>query len=250
MRLENYIVHERPQVPPRLATDLSNLGVGALLHDIGKLSLPEEERFFKMTGQDGGTPEWRKHPEVGYEMVHGSLDPGAAQVILNHHQHFDGSGFPESKSQNYPGGEQKGLLEREIHIFCRITTAANRLDDFRYLADGEQVPMVVALKRMRNPGYTKWFDPEVLEVLEQSIPPFPPGQQATLNNGQLVVVTEVNDSAPCRPVVRPIDPDLATDTEAEKKLEETIKEGDIDLLVRTELYIEKVGDMDVSKYLY
>ena len=89
MRLESYLVQERPRLPSHLATDLTPLGVGCLLHDIGKMNLPEELLDFHLTGQDRGDPLWQSHTEAGFEMVQGGLDPTAAQVVINHHQHFD-----------------------------------------------------------------------------------------------------------------------------------------------------------------
>ena len=71
MRLENYLVHERHRLPVHLATDLTQLGVGCLLHDIGKLNFPEELQNFRLTAQDRGEPEWQKHTEAGFEMVQG-----------------------------------------------------------------------------------------------------------------------------------------------------------------------------------
>lgn len=254
MRLENYLIHERPRLPIHLATDLTQLGVGCLLHDIGKLSFPEELQNFRMTARDRGEPEWQKHTEAGFEMVQGGLDPSAAQVVLNHHQHFDGSGFPPRK--DVPGivGQSESLKENDIHIFCRIAAIADRFENFRHLPDGTMVPTVVALKRLKNPGYTKWFDPRIIDVFHETVPPFALGEQVVLNNGQTVVVTELNEKQPCKPTVRPIDLEKAENikkTANQKEQEETKAEvQDISLAVRTDLHIAKVGDFDVTHHLF
>jgi len=250
IHLENYLVHERPKLPSHLATDLTQLGVGCLLHDIGKLSLPEELQNFRITAQDRGDPEWQKHTEAGYEMVQGGLDPTAAQVVLNHHQHFDGSGFPDRKPVFGDAQRLEPLQSDDIHIFCRIACIADRFEGFRKLHDGNIAPSVIALKRMRNPGYKKWFDPQVYAAFEQTVPPFAPGDQVVLNNGQSVVVTELNPAYPCRPIVRPIDLALAEDPNKNKKVEETIEESDINLALRGDLFIQKVDEFDVTEYLF
>jgi len=250
IHLENYLVQERPKLPCHLATDLTQLGVGCLLHDIGKLSLPEELQSFHLTAQDRGDPAWQDHTEAGFEMVQGGLDPTAAQVVLNHHQHYDGSGFPPRKPVLGDANRLEPLQSDDIHVFCRIACIADRFESFRKLPDGDISPSVVALKRMYNPGYKKWFDPRVFSAFEQTVPPFAPGDQVELNNGQLVVVTEFNLNFPCRPIVRPIDLSLAEDPDKSKKVEETVEENDINLALRGDLFIKKVGEFDVTDYLY
>jgi HD-GYP domain-containing protein (c-di-GMP phosphodiesterase class II) len=248
MRLENYLVRARQTLPAGIAADLTYLGVGCLLHDIGKLQLPEELRNFHLTAQNRGNPLWQQHTEIGIEMRRGGLDALSAQVVLNHHQHFDGSGFPVRKA--LPGSDELVLPLHgdEIHVFCRIACVVDRYDGFRHLPDGTVAPNVVALKRLKNPGYAKWFDPEIYQAFTTAMPAFTLGEQVLLNNGQTVVVTEINQSEPCRPIVRPIDP--AKSTDPGKKDDQTENTPDINLLTRRDLYVAKVGDFDVTPYLH
>lgn len=249
LRLESYLLRSRPNLPPLMALDLTQLGVGAMLHDMGKLRLPEEIRHFRISAQDMGTPEWQQHTEAGFEMIKGGLDACAGQVVINHHQHHDGSGFPFRKCM--PGSDIPNLTLRgdEIHIFCRITSVADRFEGFRYMPDGTKAPTVVALKRMKNPGYAQWFDPTVYQAFTEAMPAFAPGEQVILNDGTIVVVTEINDDHPCRPVVRPIDPEKALDPEQKNEVAED-DTNDIDLSQHSELHVAKVGDFDVTPFLH
>ena len=248
IRLEGYLMKERAR--SRIAgNDLTPLGVGALLHDIGKMDFPEEMRSFRLTAQDMGSPEWQAHTEVGLDLVHNGLDPTAAQVVLNHHQHFDGSGFPCRKSSIGCGPLDRALTENQIHIFCRIVTLADRFDNFRFLPNGQQVPTVMALKRLKNPGYIKWFDPVVYQAFLEAVPPFPPGEQITLDGDELCVVKEVPRETPYRPVVCPIDLNDAIINGASKQIPEDALEKnsdeeteDIKLALQPERKIVKVGD--------
>lgn len=254
LRLETYLVHERPRIPTHQASDLTYLGVGCMLHDIGKLKLPEELRKFQLTAHDKGAPEWQAHTEIGLDMIRGGLPRIAAQVVINHHQHFDGSGFPPRHSE-VEGIDPKPLSGKDIHIFCRIATIADRFESFRHLPDGGIAPNVVALKRMQREGYRKWFDPEVFSAFLQTVPAFTPGDQVVLNDGQVVVVTEVNASAPCRPIVRPIQLELAykkpeKPADSGPKSEEKPAIEDINLNLHPELHIAKVGELDVTPYLF
>ena len=249
IRLESYLIHERPKLPAQLAYNLTQMGVGCLLHDIGKLSLPEEMRSFRLTAQDRGDSLWQKHTEAGYEMIQGGIDPSTAQVILNHHQHFDGSGFPPRKENPLLASERVPLQGKEIHIFCRIASLANRFDGFRYLPDGRKAPSIVALARLKKPGYKKWFDPVIFDAFLETVPPFTPGEQVLLNNGQIAVITELNIKHPCHPTVRPIDLSLAQNQKT-KKHDYEIEEKDINLSQRADLYITQIDGFDITEYLY
>jgi len=249
IRLEAYLIHERPKLPVHLANDLTQMGVGCLLHDIGKLTLPEEKQNFRLTAQDRGDSLWQKHTEAGFEMIKGGLDPSAAQVVLNHHQHFDGSGFPPRKETPLLATDPVPLKENEIHIFCRIASLADRFDGFRYLPDGRKAPSLVALTRLNKPGYKKWFDPVVFDAFIETVPPFTPGEQVLLSNGQTVVITELNKKHPCRPIVQPIDLSLAQNLNTKKDRDEK-EEKSINLSLRTDLHITQIDGFDITDYLY
>ena len=248
MRLENYLIQERTHISTHLAVNLTSLGVGALLHDIGKLALPEELRAFHLTAQDRGDPIWQSHTEAGFDMIKDHLDPSAAKIALDHHQHFDGSGFPLRKAPTGFTEKLFPLQGKEIHIFCRIATLADRYENFRHLPNDCVAPAVVALHRIHNPGYTKWFDPVVFKAFIESVPPFAPGEQVVLNNNQQVVITELNEKFPYRPIVRPIDLSLAAFQENSNPASVT-EDGDIDLSSRLDLQIAQVGNFEMAEYL-
>ncbi|MBN2063546.1 MAG: HD domain-containing protein [Sedimentisphaerales bacterium] len=279
LRSENQLLKARSNMNAQQAKDLTSLGTGCLLHDMGKTLLPEELQTFRISAMDLGSAEWQKHTEIGYDMLKAGLDPVAAQVIVNHHQHYDGSGFPKRKQLNGTGAPFFPLKGTEIHIFCRIACLANYFDSFRYLPDGRTAPTVVALKRMKKPGYASWFDPELYRIFTKAMPAFSPGEQVTLNDGRNVVVIQVNDDYPCKPIVRPINLDDALSPAArEQKEKQPIAEDkpaeptavpaeqqaaqedaedkndpskfDIDLSQDSRYFIQKVGEFDVSSFLH
>lgn len=249
MQLESYLIMERSWVPPRLASDLTALGVGCLLHDIGELSVPEEYRNSHVTAQDMGDPQWQEHTEVGFEMIKAGLDPAAAQVVLNHHQHFNGSGFPKRKSMPGQPEIMKPLSGKDIHVFCRIASIVDRFDGFRHMPDGSVAPVVVALKRLKNPGYRDWFDPVIYEEFFRTVPPFAPGEQVMLNDGQPVVITALNDEDPCNPIVKPIDMEEVIQNRPAPKGPEQ-EQPEINLTLRGDLHIARVDDVDITTSLY
>jgi putative nucleotidyltransferase with HDIG domain len=97
--------------------DLIQIEHGALLHDIGKLRIPDSILW---KPADLTPEEWeimRRHPEYGYEFVRKiEFLNGAADIILCHHERYDGKGYP------------RGLKGNEISLGARIFALVDTLD--------------------------------------------------------------------------------------------------------------------------
>jgi len=93
------------------------LAKGALLHDIGKIGI-SDNILLKPAKLDNG--EWeimRSHPSVGFEILDGiKYFEGAAELVLSHHERFDGMGYPH------------GLCGIGIPMNARIFALADTLD--------------------------------------------------------------------------------------------------------------------------
>ncbi len=214
LRLEFYVQFERPKLAPAAARDVSSLGVGAMLHDVGVLRLPRPIRMGEDGRPDETDPQWRRHPRLGYELIRGNVEPSAAAVVLCHHQRFDGTGFP---TRIDPMGNELPVKGRNIHIFARIAAAADLFDRLRHpdgggasldpaaapdpKSRGRALPVVEVLRRMQEPPYAAWLDPVVLTGLIAVCPPYPPGCRVRLSDGTSGVVTQWNQEDPCRPTV-------------------------------------------------
>lgn len=88
------------------------IGLGALLHDVGKIAVPDRILLKPGTLTDGEWEEMRKHPEAGYGIVRriGFLQE-AAEIVLAHHEHFDGSGYPRGiKGEDIPLGARMFMV--------------------------------------------------------------------------------------------------------------------------------------------
>jgi putative two-component system response regulator len=87
-------------------TQLETLCYGAILHDIGKIHIRESILTKKEALDETEIREIRKHPGIGSEMI---LDipylSGAVEIIKHHHEHWDGSGYPDGlKGEAIPHG--------------------------------------------------------------------------------------------------------------------------------------------------
>ena len=137
-------------------TELEALQAGALLHDIGKLAVPEHI----LTKPGKLTPEefakMKVHPLVGAEIVEQMQFPyPVAPIVRAHHEKWDGSGYPY------------GLKGESIPMGARILSAADCLDALisdRSYRKG--IPIADAVKQIVGEA-GKSFDPEVVHVLEQ-----------------------------------------------------------------------------------
>ena len=135
---------------------ISWIKLAALLHDTGKIGVPEE--ILNKSGRldDEAMSKMREHPEIGARMIgHIHRFGKIANWICHHHEHFDGTGYP------------KGLKAGEIPLASRIITVADTFDaltsDRSYrkaLKKGE------AMSVMRS-SVGAHLDPEVFECFER-----------------------------------------------------------------------------------
>jgi HD-GYP domain-containing protein (c-di-GMP phosphodiesterase class II) len=178
----------------RLEARLSTLGLGLLLHDIGKLAIPLGilNKPGKLTEE-----EWlimRSHPRAGVDMLDGSQwSPLVKAVVLRHHERWNGSGYPDGKA-----GE-------DIHHMARIAAVADVYDAIT--SERMYAPARPASEGVRAilEGCGTLFDPEVVATFCRVVSPFPPGTEVELTDGRSAIVVSVPDDAFDRPVVRIID---------------------------------------------
>lgn len=99
------------------ARDMDDLARGALLHDIGKIGVPDQILLKPSQLTDDEWVEMRRHPEVGARILSGIafLEP-AAEIVLAHQERWDGKGYP------------RGLRGEEIPLGARIFAIADTFD--------------------------------------------------------------------------------------------------------------------------
>ena len=206
LEMETYIVRQRPRLAPDHARDMVPLGLGAMLHDIGKLGAGNEVRRHHEIGgpcEDPDTAEaYSEHPLNGYRMLRDIRLPATArQAVLNHHQRFDGCGWP-GRAVTTRGRREGPQSRGDIHVFSRIVAAANVFDNLLNTGDGGSRPTVAALREFADNRFDGWFDPLIRDLMIRRVPPFPIGAQVRLSDGCRAAVVGLNFQQPCRPSVR------------------------------------------------
>ena len=249
IRLEPWLVRHRARLDASRAREIANLGVGALLHDVGMLAIPDDVRERWATTHDHSDPAFQDHARVGFERVKDEIEPTAAGIVLHHHQHADGSGFPAVDGF---GHAPRPLTSDRTHPFAQIVGLVDTFDrlrfgvDDRLLAEGGPTPVVRVLRILREEPWRSRFDPVVMLGLMSVVPPFAPGTVVTLNDGRTAVVVDWSPLDPCRPTVR----DLTITSQRVRGWMVQEPGARIDLRKAPELSIAVAEDADVSKDLY
>ncbi len=139
--------------------DLTALRHAAELHDVGIVGIPGNLLAKKRRLNEQETEMVRKHPFLGSKMLEGVPGMDATRrAILEHHEHFDGSGYPY------------GLRGDDISLAARILSVAESYDSAIYarphraaITPGEALQMV-------RSGSGTLFDPEVAQLFAEAAP--------------------------------------------------------------------------------
>jgi HD-GYP domain-containing protein (c-di-GMP phosphodiesterase class II) len=237
--LAGYLRDQRKALASDIAENTAQLGLGALLHDIGKLAMPDELQNWNILDPQSQTPEYRTHPSAGYREVRDHVSPVAAYVVLNHHQRFDGQGFPPKAIE---GGIGEPLRGEKIHVFARIVSCVDVFDHLM-TPGGKAVPTIMAIHAIKSPRFAGWFDPVVVNALLRIVPAFMLGSVVKLSDGTEAVVIANHPEAPCRPTVR-----LLSCPIGEPNCRATRRQ--LDLRMCRNLSISEVDGHDVRPYLF
>ena len=170
---------------------LPPLGVGLLVHDIGKLAVPPEilNKPGRLTDD-----EWvamKAHPMEGVRILqHATISPLSRAVVRSHHEQWNGQGYPA------------GLAGSKIHQFARVAAVADVFDALtsdRHYRKAWPVHKAWTFIVERSGTH---FDPEVVSVFQSSVAPYPPGTGVVLSDGSSGIVKEVRPEMLTQPIVR------------------------------------------------
>jgi len=165
--------------------------MGLLIHDIGKIAVPEA-----VLNKPGAltTEEWeliRTHPSAGASLLPADrVSALSIAIVRDHHERWDGDGY------------ESGRVADEIHPFARIASVADVYDaitaDRPYKAAN---PPHVGVRAIQEGAGTQ-FDPGVVDHFLRIAMPYPIGSEVTLPDGSSGVVASVDPHHPDRPVIR------------------------------------------------
>jgi HD-GYP domain-containing protein (c-di-GMP phosphodiesterase class II) len=145
------MIAEKLKLPPRTCY---NIFIGALLHDIGKIGVPEAILNKPNPLTTAEFEAIKQHPKAGYDMInhiskfkkHGQLD-----IVLYHHERYDGQGYPF------------GLKEYDIPLAARIVSVADSFDSKRVYSQ-ESLSKDAVINDLKTNSGTQ-FDPIIAKAL-------------------------------------------------------------------------------------
>jgi len=171
--------------------EMNEVGIGALLHDIGKMRVPLE-----ILNKEGKLSEAereivKQHTQHGLDILKASpgLPASAIEVVFTHHERKKGTGYP------------RGLVESQIHLFSRMVAIVDVYDAItsdRVYHHGMNT--LDALKNM-----FKWrendLDSDLVESFIQCLGIYPIGSLVELNTGEVGIVLSVSQGRNLVPIV-------------------------------------------------
>lgn len=177
---------------------MRELGMGALLHDIGKIEIPSAitGKITALSRTEAKTLE--RHTIFGRKLVERvrNLPNTALDIIEQHHEHLDGTGYPH------------GLPAAKLSPLVRIVTVANTYDNLCNPRDpANAVPPKTALAMM----YTKFkdkLDRQLIERFIRSLGVYPPGTVVRLSDDSIGLVVAVDPQNLLKPEVLLYNPEI------------------------------------------
>jgi putative nucleotidyltransferase with HDIG domain len=172
------------------AAVLMELGVGALMHDVGKIALPDRVRLAREDFNSGEAALYRDHVAQGLILGRRmGLSADAQLVIAQHHEMADGSGFPSA------------LMLPRMSLPARIVALVNRYDNLCNAASpANSLTPHEALSRLFAQCRSK-FDETLLSAFIKMMGIYPPGSVVQLSDERFAMVMTVNATNPLKPRV-------------------------------------------------
>ena len=171
--------------------ELELLGMGGMLHDVGKMKVPAEILNKPSRLSRIEFDIMRQHTTFGKEILeqYKDLEPMIIDTAFHHHERIDGEGYPE--------GIHGGYLHKYIRMVT-IVDAYDAITSDRSYKEGS--PAFDALKILFSER-GKHFDQELVESFIQMIGVYPPGTLVELTNGEVGIVVSANTESRLRPKI-------------------------------------------------
>ena len=193
---------------------LGTLGSGALLHDIGLITLPERLRWLDTRFSSAERKMYQEHVQQGIAIgVRMQLPPEQLAIIAQHHELFDGKGYPHQLA-----GEQIAPLARIVALINLYDNLCNPANPTQAITPHEALALIFAQMRHQ-------FDAKVLMPFIRMMGVYPPGSVVELSDGRLALVVSVNAARPLKPNVVIYEPRVPREEALVEDLEKSAELG-------------------------
>ncbi len=171
---------------------IQHMALGALMHDIGKMQVPENILNKPDVLLPPEYEQIKEHVSMGYELIKDdiTLSGITKQIVYGHHERLDGTGYP------------RGLNAGNISIYTRVVTICDIFDamtsDRVYQ---KKMPIYKALDVMMAEAVER-IDAPLLKTLIENITIYRPGETVVLEDGRKGIVVDVRRGYATRPIIR------------------------------------------------
>lgn len=176
---------------------LEILGLGAILHDVGKMLVPLEvlRKPGKLTEKE--FEQIQKHADYGFHLIKNvhTVSLLVANCAYQHHERLDGSGYP------------RGIKGDEIHYFGKIIAVADVFDAVTSNRVYRKAMLPHQGLEVLYAGVGKKFDNTIIEAFRRAVAIYPNGLSVELNDGRKGVVSSQNEGIGDRPIIRILEED-------------------------------------------
>jgi putative nucleotidyltransferase with HDIG domain len=193
--------------------EMLDLGMGALLHDIGKMELPDRLRWFDEKFSSAERQLYQSHVQHGVNMARKmSLAGNATLAIAQHHEYIDGSGYP-----SHVHADKMSPLSRIVSLVNRYDNLCNPGNSALAITPHEALSQIFT-------QHKALFEPATLTAFIRMMGIYPPGSVVQLTDERFALVVSVNSERPIKPRVVIYEPQIPRDDalvinlEYEKKL--------------------------------
>lgn len=172
--------------------ELKELGVGAILHDIGKTKISPKIINKKGPLSDEEYSEMKKHPEYGIDILKKfmSIPNSVLSAVSQHHERVDGTGYPHNLEKNQISKYAK------IICVCDVYDAVSSDRSYRRkFSPGDSYEFILG-------GSGRMFDEQVVMDFRRTFAVYPLGCCVRLSNGVEGYVIKQNRNFPDKPVIR------------------------------------------------
>ncbi|WP_043751931.1 HD-GYP domain-containing protein [Imhoffiella purpurea] len=219
-------------------SQLRLLGMGALFHDLGHQKIPTQILLKKEAFNSPERKFYEQHPRYGVEIARNlsALPKPVVEIIARHHEHLDGSGFPE------------GVKGGDIGMLTRIVTVVNRYDN---LCNGFGADRGMSPHQAISHMYTserQCYDAKVLTTFITNLGVYPPGTVVQLSDERVALVVTINPQDLLKPNVLVYSPEIPQEEALILDLAEE-EVGIRESLHRTDLTQDQIEYLNLSDKL-
>jgi putative nucleotidyltransferase with HDIG domain len=181
--------------------DARILGLGSLFHDIGKSEISYKILLKKEPLTKFEQANFEQHSITGARIANEmGLPVAVSNIILHHHEHDDGTGYPNQIKAN-----QTDMLAKIVALVNTYDSLCNPTNIAYAKTPYEALAHMYATMRNKH-------DESLLKRLIKSLGIYPPGSIVTLSNGGCGIIISSNPHKPLRPYVLLYDPTVSRDS--------------------------------------